>query len=164
MFSWITNKVCQKIKQELEGQLENHADGFLQALSDQLKVKQELEDHIRNAKATANFKFYIILPTMLVLIVFLFKSLRDLLLTNRQLQKLNQKLKQLSHHTHQCKICLQSFNGSDHRPAKINCNHVYFCEPCLTTIAGEFNQTGRCPICNDRFNKNDISPLYMSFV
>ena len=161
MFSWITNKVCQKVKQELEGQLENHADGFRHALSDQLKVKQELEDQLQNVKATANFKFYIILPTMLVLIVFLFKSLRDLLLTNRQLQKLNQKLKQLSHHTHQCKICLQSFNGSDHRPAKVNCNHVYFCEPCLTTIAGD--GTGRCPICDDRFSKKDISPLCMSF-
>ena len=164
MFSWITNKVCQKVKQELEGQLENHADGFRHALSDQLKVKQELEDQLRNVKATANFKFYIILPTMLVLIVFLFKSLRDLLLTNRQLQKLNRNLKQLSHNTHQCKICFQSFNGSDHRPAKINCNHVYFCEPCLTTIAGKFNQTGRCPICDDRFSKKDISPLCMSFV
>ena len=146
MFSWITDKVCEKIEQEL---------------SDQLKVKQELVDQLRNAKATANFKFYIILPTMFVLIVFLFISLWDLILINRQLQKLNQKLKQ-SHDTNQCKICFQSFNGSDHRPAKINCNHVYFCEPCLTTIAG--NGTGRCPICDDRFRKKDISPLCMSFV
>ena len=137
MISWVMDKVCQE-------------------------TKRELEEKLQEAKAMTSFKFYVILPTMLILIVFLFVSLRDLLLTNRQLQKLNKNLKQLSHDTHQCKICFQSFNGSDHRPAKINCNHVYFCEPCLSTIAG--NGTGRCPICEDRFSKKDITALYMSFV
>ena len=136
MFSWITDKICEKIKEEREGKLKVKV----------VKLTSVSIDEIS--------RLYTMVGSMFVLIVFLY----------RQLQKSNQKLKQLSHEVHQCKICFEPFNGSNHRPAKINCNHVYFCEPCLTTIAGKFNQTGRCPICNDRFNKNDISPLYMSFV
>ena len=119
-----------------------------------------------------NFKFCSVLLTSLILIIILLISLRDLLETNRQLQKSNRNLQQLSERvlvrklnrkqgSQQCKICFYSFNGSDHRPAKINCNHVFFCEPCLTTIAGK--GIGRCPICDDKFKKKDILPLYMSF-
>ena len=43
-----------------------------------------------------------------------------------------------------CRICYESFDSEDRRPALANCTHVFFCEACLLTEAGE--DFGKCTI------------------